>query len=453
MNELDTTGMRMLDERDRQTLEQAVTRALDLAADGAATAAAVDASLGLGLSVEVRMGELETVEHHRDRTLGVTVWLGERSGSAATTDLAEVAIGETVRAALEIARHTEPDPCAGLPERERLAWDPPVLDLFHPWSIEPQEAAELALSCEAAALGADPRIRNSDGATLATGQSLHCLGNSHGLLVCSSATRHSLSCTPVAEDTSGMQRDFWYSLGRVPRELEAPETIGRRAAERALARLGGRRLGTLRVPVLFENRVAPSLFRHLIAALSGGALYRRSSFLLDSVGQQLFPQWLTLREEPHLPRALGSAAFDAEGVATRPSDLVAAGVLQRYCLDSYSARKLGLETTGNAGGVHNLVVTPGEQDLQGLLRQMGTGLLVTELMGFGVDTVSGDYSRGAAGFWVEGGEIAHPVEEITIAGNLRQMYSGILAIGSDIETRGSIRSGSVLIDAMTVAGE
>lgn len=409
-------------------------------------------SVSQGLSVTVRLGEVETVEHTRDKGLGVTVYFGKRSGSASTTDLSPAAVRDSVRAACAIAKYTAEDDCAGLADPALLAREFPDLGLYHPWNPGMDQAIALARECEAAARAEDRRITNSEGATLSTHAGLEVYGNSHGFLGHQAGTRHSLSVSVVAQDASGMQRDYWYTMDRAPARLETPEAVGREAARRTVRRLGGRKLATGKWPVVFEAPVAGSLLSHFVGAVRGASLYRRASFLLDSLGKQVFAPGVRLHEQPHLPGAPGSAAFDSEGVATRARDLVRDGVLQGYVLDSYSARKLKLQTTGNAGGVHNLTIDPGPDDLAALLKSMHTGLLVTELIGFGVNTVTGDYSRGAAGFWVEGGTIRYPVEEITIAGNLRDMFRHVLAVGSDVDTRGNIRSGSILIEKMTVAG-
>jgi PmbA protein len=405
--------------------------------------------------VTVRLGEVETVEHTRDKGLGVTVYFGQCSGSASTTDLAAAAVRDTVRAACAIAKFTAADDCAGLADPALLAREFPDLGLYRPWNPGMDRAIALARACEAAARACDARITNSEGATLSTHAGLEVYGNSHGFLGHQAATRHGLSVSVIAQDASGMQRDYWYTVDRAADRLESAEAVGREAGRRTLRRLGGRKLSTRRVPVVFEAPVASSLLSHFVGAVRGGSLYRRASFLLDSLGQPVFAPGVRLHEQPHLPGGLGSAVFDSEGVATRARDLVRAGVLQGYVLDSYSARKLKLATTGNAGGVHNLTLEPfgGAADLDALLRQMGTGLLVTELIGFGVNTVTGDYSRGAAGFWVEGGSIAYPVEEITVAGNLKDMFHDIVAAGGDVDVRGNLRTGSVLVGALTVAGD
>lgn len=434
-------------------LEALVRQVLDEAKRQGASAAEAGVSLEAGLSVTVRLGEVETLEYHRDRGVGVTVYFGQRKGSASTSDFAPQALRETVRAACDIARYTSEDDCAGLADAALMAKDIPDLELCHPWDIDAARGIGIAQRCEAAARDTDARITNSEGATLSSHQGLRVYGNSHGFLAGYPSTRHSLSCSVIAGRDEQMQRDYWYSVARRHEELESAEHIGRMAAERTLRRLDGRKLGTRQVPVIFAAEIATGLFRSLVSAVRGSSLYRKSSFLLDHLGKRIFPDYVHIHEQPHLRGALGSAPFDSEGVATRARDLVSGGVLQGYVLDSYSARKLGMQTTGNAGGVHNLSIDSGTLDFDGLLREMGSGLLVTELMGQGVNMVTGDYSRGAAGFWVENGAIQYPVEEITIAGNLKDMFQSIVAIGTDVERRGNYRTGSVLIERMTVAGE
>ena len=405
-----------------------------------------------GMDVNVRLGEVETVESTHDRGIAVTVYFGQRKGSASTADLQETSLETTVAQACAIARHTEDDPAAGLADAALMAREFPDLDTWHPWQLDARHAVDLALACEAAGRQADARIGNSDGASVATAQSLSVYANSHGFIGRERSSHHSIGCALIAGQGDGMQRDGWYSSAIARADLQDPQAIGRRAAERTVARLQPRSLPTGQVPVLFAAEVARSLIGHLLGAVSGGALYRRASFLLDSVGTQLFPDWFAIDEQPLLRRGLRSTAFDGEGVATRDAALVQGGVLQRYVLGSYSARKLGLQTTGNAGGVHNLKVAANAGDLSSLLSGMGTGLLVTELMGQGVNGVTGDYSRGAAGFWVENGQVAWPVDSITIAGNLKQMFASIEAVGSDVDPRSHIATGSILMGKMTVAG-
>ncbi|HJQ75231.1 MAG TPA: metalloprotease PmbA [Gaiellaceae bacterium] len=438
---------------DQHALEAVVERALALAKAGGATAAEAGVGVSTGLSVTVRLGEVETLEYQRDRSLGVTVYAGQRKGSASTANLTPAAVEETIAKALSIASFTTPDEFAGLPDADRMARRLPDLDLSHPWELEAPAAVELAKRCESAGLAFDARIRNSEGASVATNRKLRVFGNSHGFIGGYPSTSHSVSCVVVGQSGGDMQRDYWYTAARDWRALEDVEAVGRRAAEKAVRRLGAGKLQTRKAPVLFAPELARGLIGHFTGAIGGGAQYRRSSFLLDAKGEQVFPEAISLIERPHLPGALGSAPFDGEGVATRDRELVVAGRLDGYLLDSYSARKLGLVTTGNAGGVHNLVVQGHMLDPKTLLRKLGTGLLVTEMMGQGVNPVTGDYSRGASGFWVEGGEITRPVHEITVAGNLRQMYRGIVALGDDVDLRGSIRCGSILVDEMTIAGD
>ncbi|MDE2195947.1 MAG: metalloprotease PmbA [Gammaproteobacteria bacterium] len=442
----DTTGPGQAD------LEAMVAQLLRAARTRGAAQAEAGVSIESGLTLTVRMGEVETLEYQRDRGLGVTVYFGTRKGSASTSDLSPAALEDTVRAACSIARYTAEDSCAGLADAALMARHVPDLDLCHPWDLSPAAAIGIARDCEDAARGFDRRIQNSEGATITSHRGLRVYGNSHGFLGGYHSTSHSLSCAVVGRDGNGMQRDYWYTTARDATQLEAAEAVGRRAAERTLARLGARKLSTRQAPVLFTPEMARGLVGHFLGAIRGGAQYRQASFLLDAAGERVFPDFVQLSERPHLRGALASAAFDNEGVATRDRELVDKGVLQHYLLDSYAARKLKLQTTGHAGGVHNLLVSPGELDFPGLLRRMGTGLMVTELMGQGVNGVTGDYSRGAAGFWVEQGEIAHPVEEVTIAGNLRDMYRGIVTLGGDTDVRGSVRTGSMLIDHMTIAG-
>ncbi|MGR9085946.1 MAG: metalloprotease PmbA [Gammaproteobacteria bacterium] len=426
---------------------------LDEARRQGASAAEAGLSQETGLSVTARMGEVETIEHHCDQGLGVTVYFGQRKGSANTTDWSPYSIRETVSAACSIARYTSEDQYAGLPDPASLATEFPDLDLYHPWNIGAEEAIALAIDCERSARNVHPDISNSEGATVNTHQGIRVLGNSLGFLQGVMMSRHSLSCSVLAERNGSMQRDYWYSVSRSPGALESAAEVGKKAGERAIKRLCARQLGTRHCPVLFSAETAGSLLGAFIGAISGGVLYRKSSFLLDTLGRQLFPESIHIHEQPHLQGALGSATYDAEGVATKARDIVSGGVLCNYVLNTYAARKLGMATTGNAGGVHNLTIDPCDLDFQGLLKAMGTGLLVTELMGQGVNMVNGDYSRGAAGFWVENGQIQYPVEEITIAGNLKDMFRTIVAVGRDVDYRGNIRTGSILIENMAVAGQ
>jgi PmbA protein len=418
-----------------------------------ASEADVAASIDTGLSVGVRLGEVETVERTRDRGVSVTVYFGRRKGSASTADLDPKSIEQTVEHACAIARYTEEDPANGLADPALLAKDIPDLDIWHPWEISPEEAIRLGIEIEDAGRSFDPRIDNSDGASVQVGASMTAYANSLGFVGTERGTHHSLSVALIAEDENGMQRDYWYDSVRAAEDFMSAQVLGRKAAERTVARLGARRLSTRNCPVLFVPEVARSLIGHFLSAVSGGALYRRASFLVDHVGKPVFPDWMQIVERPRIPRGQGSTAFDSEGVATRDSDLVTDGVLARYILGSYSARKLGLQSTGNAGGIHNVVVQSGSEDFAALLKRMGTGLLVTELMGQGVSLITGDYSRGASGFWVENGEIVHAVDEVTIAANLRDMFQRIVAVGSDIDLRSHILTGSILLDRMMLAGE
>jgi PmbA protein len=433
-------------------LEQKVEDLLAEAKRQGASAAEAGISSDTGLAVTVRMADVETIEHTRDNGLGVTVYFGQRKGSASTSDLSTEAIKETVKAACNIARYTSEDEYAGLADAELMATNVPDLNLYHPWTIDVEDIIDIAKECESAALQQDARITNSEGATLNSHSGLQVYGNSHGFIGGYPSSRHSLSCSVIGQEGESMQRDYWYTVGRAAEELEAPREVGKRAAERTVARLGARKIDTCETPVLFQADTAVSLLRSLTSALNGSALYRQASFLLDHLGKQIFPDFVRIQENPLLPGGLASAPFDNEGVGTKPRDLVHDGVLQGYILNSYSARKLDMQTTGNAGGVRNLSIDPGSSDLTGLLQNMDKGLLVTEMMGQGVNLVTGDYSRGAAGFWVENGQIQYPVEEITIAGNLKEMYQRLLAVGNDEERRGSIRTGSWLIEKMTVAG-
>lgn len=447
MNSADKVGPQALPE-----LQAKVERILAESRRQGATACEVSVSMEQGLSTSIRRGEVETVEFNRDQGFGITLYLGQRKGSASTSATGEDAIRETVAAALAIAKHASEDDCAGLPDAALMPSELPELDLYYPWSITPEQAIERALECEAAAFAADPRIKNADGTSLNSHQGCRVYGNSHGFIGGYASTRHSLSCVMIAEGEGQMQRDYWYDVSRQGEVLADPQSIGRRASERAVSRLGARPVPTCEVPVLFAAELATGLFGHFIAAITGGNLYRHTSFLEGALGQQLFPEWLSLDERPRLPRALGSAAFDADGLATYAKHFVENGQLLRYALGTYSGRKLNMPSTANAGGVHNLFVSHGEEDLAALIRRMGRGLLVTELMGQGLNLVTGDYSRGAGGFWVENGEIQFPVQEVTIAGNLRDMFRQVVAVGSDLETRSNIRTGSVLIERMTVAG-
>jgi PmbA protein len=434
-----------------EMLERIADAVLAAARAGGATAAETEASQAVGQSVTVRKGEVETIAYHRDKGVGVTVYVGARRGHASSADFSDDSIRATVEKALAIARYTAEDPCAGLADPDRLARAWPDLDLYHPWELPVDTAIALARDAEAAALAVDSRISNSEGSTVARGESEFVYANTLGFSGGYRSSRHHIDCSVIAEADGAMQRDYWYTAARAPEDLEPAAVVGRIAGERTVRRLAARQLGTLECPVLFEAPEAADLLGSFVHAVSGGSLYRKSSFLLDSLGTQVFAPHVSVREEPHLARARGSAPFDNEGVATVPRDVVVDGVLRGYFLGSYSARKLGMQSTGNAGGAHNLVV-PGTEDLPTLLRRMGRGLFVTEQLGQGVNPVTGDFSRGAAGFWVEGGELAYPVEEITIAGNLRQMFRDVVALGTDVDRRGSRHIGSMLVARMTIAG-
>ena len=434
-------------------LKNIVARTLAEARRAGATQAEADVSLQKGLNVTVRLGEVETIEYQRDRGLGITVYFDGAKGSASTANLSETSIRDMVAKACAIARHTARDDCAGLADREDLATVIPDLSLDHPWELTPEAAIELARASEAAGMAVDKRITNSEGASVSSHRGVRVYGNSHDFLEGYSSTSHSLSCVLLAQEGDDMQRDYWYSASRDAGELDDPAQIGRRAAQRAVERLGARKMSTRRAPVIFAAELARGFFGHLVAAVRGSSQYRKSSFLLGASGEAVLPSFVQMRERPHLRGALASTPFDNEGVATRDRELIADGVLTGYILGSYSARKLGLRTTGNAGGIHNLLVSGGDApSLDELLRRMGTGLYVTELMGQGVNGVTGDYSRGASGFWIENGLRAYPVQEITIAGNLKQMYRDVLAIGGDVDVQGTIRTGSVLVDGLTIAG-
>jgi PmbA protein len=434
-------------------LEGIAAQLIDRCRAAGATQAEVSASQEHGLNVNVRMGAVDTVESTRDRGIAVTVYFGKRKGSASTADLREESLASTVEQACAIARHTEDDPAAGLADPELMARDLLEFDSWHPWDIDADRALDIALACEQAGRDADARIENSDGASVGSSESMSVYANSHGFVGRERSTQHTIGCALIAGRGDAMQRDGWYSTAIAAGDLETAAAIGKHAALRAASRLQPRSVATTEVPVLFAAEVARSLIGHLLGAVSGGALYRRASFLVDSVGTQLFPDWFDIRENPFLMRGFRSSSFDSEGVATRASSLIEKGVLQRYVLGSYSARKLGLQTTANAGGVHNLEIPANAGDFDALVGGMKRGLLVTELMGQGVNAVTGDYSRGAAGFWVENGRVEYPVDGITIAGNLKSMFSAFEAVGSDVDPRSHIRCGSILLGRMTVAGE
>ena len=437
----------------QQELTTLVDNILSEAKRQGADQAEVSASMERGLGVSVRKGELENLEFNQDRGFGITLYVGKRKGSASTTDSSPDAIRETVAAAKGIASHTEEDPFSGLAEASLMPTQSVDLDLYHPWDIEPEQATAMAVECEAAGLSVDKKLTNSDGAQISSQQALRVYGNSHGFIGAYPSTRHSMSCVLIGEDNDGMQRDYWYSLSRRWQELESAVDIGVKAAERTVQRLSPQKAPTGKYPVVLAPNLAAGLIGHLNGAISGGSQYRKASFLLDALGQQVLPSWLSLREESQMSGGLASAYFDGDGVATRNNVFVESGNLSNYILSSYSARKLGLATTGNAGGVHNLHLDAPMQPLSALLVQMGNGFLITELMGQGVNGVTGDYSRGASGYWVENGEIAYPVAEFTLAGNLKDMLLNIVALADDIDVRSSILAPSMLLESMMVAGQ
>lgn len=436
----------------REALEALVEQALGEAKKQGIDQAEVATSHDVGLSVTARLGDVEDIEFTNDRGLWVTVYKDQRKGSASTSDTTPDAVREAVEKACSFARLTAPDPNSGLADADRMCREVLDLDLDHRWDLDPESAAELAIRCEKAGLDVDARLNNSEGATVGTSRGTRAYGNTHGFVGSYSKTSHSISCVLLGEQDGTMQRDYYYSAARDPADLEDAEAIGRIAARRAVGRLGARKVKTTRVPVVFPAELARGFLGHAVGALLGSAQYRRSSFLLDAAGEQVFPEFLTIEERPHIPKGMASRSYDGEGVATADRDVVRDGVLQGYFLSSYSARRLGLETTANAGGPQNLVVSANEEDLPALITRMGTGFLVEELIGQGVNAVTGDYSRGAVGHWVENGEIAYPVHEVTIAGNLRELYRRIAAVGEDRDLRGGIRCGSLLVDEMTVAG-
>ena len=435
-----------------ETLHSIVEDVLARARERGATQCEAEASEGYGQTVTVRKGEVDTIEYNRDKGIGVTVYIGKQKGHASTSDFLPKAVADAVDAALSIARFTASDDSAGLADPDMLCKDESDLDLFHPWDLPVEDAIRMARSAEQAAFRLDKRVCNSEGASVSCQQHQCALGNSHGFRGGLCSSRHYISCAVIAAEGEQMQRDDWYASQRSPSDLPKPQAVGDYAGRRVLARLRSRKIGTCQVPVLFEAPVANGLLGHFVSAASGGSLYRRSSFLLDSLGKAVFSPIVDIQERPHLKRGQASSWFDDDGVATHDRDVVRGGVLEGYFLGTYSARKLGMRSTGNAGGNHNLILRPGELGLPGLVRKMDRGLLVTELMGHGINIVTGDYSRGAAGYWVEGGEIRYPVEEITIAGNLRDMFRGIVAIGNDMLVRGSRQCGSILLEQMTIAG-
>jgi len=434
-------------------LERIARSMIDTARDVGATAAETEVSQAVGQSITVRKGDVETIAYHRDKSVSITVYVGRRRGNASTADFSLSSVRAAVEKAAAIARYTAEDPCAGLADPQYLARNWSDLDLYHPWSLSAEAAIELGRECEAAALAVDRRLTNTEGATVSRGESEFVYANTNAFLGGYRSSRHHIDCSVIGDDGESMQRDYWYTTSRRPQDLTPAAEVGRIAGERTARRLGARKLGTLECPVIFEAPEAADLIGTFVHAVSGGSLYRRTSFLVDSLGTPVFAPHVHIREEPHLKLERGSAPFDAEGVATHARDDVVDGVLHGYFLGSYSARKLGMVTTGNAGGSHNLLIAPGADDLPALMRRMQRGVLVTELLGQGINMVTGDYSRGAAGFWVEGGEIAYPVEEITIAGNLKQMFRDIVAVGADVDRRSSRHTGSILVANMTIAGQ
>lgn len=451
---IDTTMVaQAVPDRDQELsgLADSAQAAIDHARKLGAHNAEASASIHFGLDVNVRMGEVETLEHSRDRGLGVSVYIGDSKGHASSGDLRPASVRACVEKAIDIARFTQADKCNGLAPVERMATRFPDLDLWHPQALDAELTTARALACEAAGLD-NPNISNSDGASASSSFGLSVYANSNGFVGRRDGTRYGQSCVLIAGEGASMQRDYWYDSRRAFTDLESAEATGQEAARRTAMRLGARKIPTCEVPILFAPEIARGLIGHFLGAISGGSLYRNASFLKDTVGQRLFPEWMRMSERPFILRGAASTAFDAEGVATADRDIIENGILTSYVLDTYAARRLGLETTANAGGVHNLVVESGDYSAQELLRQMGRGLLVTEVMGQGVSTVTGDYSRGAGGFWVEHGEIQFPVDEVTIAGNLKDMFLGIEAVGTDVDERSTIQTGSILLGKMTVAG-
>jgi len=437
----------------RDELSRIIDSVLTQATAMGASDAEADVGVGSGLSANVRKGEIDKLEYERDKGLGITVYINGQKGNSSTSDFSDTAIKKAIEAAVGIAKHASRDEYAGLVEAELMATEFPDLDLYHPWTISPEAAIELAIECEQSAFDTDKRISNSDGTTVSTYSGLNLYGNTNNFINGWNWSSHTIDCTVIAEDSNGMQRDGWYSKARDFNDLESIKDISQEAAKRTVARLSSRKLTTRQAPVIFEAPVASALFSALITAIAGASLYRRATFLLDKKGEQIFSDHINIYERPYIMKALGSAPFDNDGVATRERDIIKQGVLQDYVLGGYSARKLGLQTTGNAGGVHNLVVESGKETLDDLVKKMGTGLLITDMIGFGVNQITGDYSRGASGFWVEDGELAYPVEEITVAGNLTDMYKNIISISKDVDPRGNVLTGSVLMDTMTIAGE
>jgi PmbA protein len=437
----------------REELTRIIDSVLTQAKTMGASAAEADVGVGSGLSANIRKGEIDKLEYERDKGLGITVYINGQKGNSSTSDFSEDAIKKSIEAAIGIAKHASRDEFAGLADAELMATEFPDLNLYHPWTIAPEAAIELAIECEQSAFDADKRISNSDGTSVSTYSGLNLYGNTNNFINGWSWSSHTIDCTVIAEDSNGMQRDGWYSKARDFNDLQSIKDISQEAARRTVVRLGSRKLKTCKAPVIFEAPIASGLFSALITAIAGGSLYRRATFLLDKKGEQIFSDHINIYEQPYIMKALGSAPFDNDGVTTKERDIVKDGMLMDYVLSAYSARKLGLQTTGNAGGVHNLVIEPGTDSLDDLVKKMDTGLLITDMIGFGVNQITGDYSRGASGFWVENGELAYPVEEITVAGNLADMYKNIISIANDVDPRGNVLTGSVLMDTMTIAGE
>lgn len=437
----------------KNTFEACGETALKAAKKLGAHEAEISVAQNTGLTVSIRQHEIDTLEHQQDKGLVVTVYVDHCKGSASTSDFSDKAIKEAVNVAVDIARFTSKDEFSGLPAKDDIAWDYPSLDLYHPWEISAEDATELARECEVSALKFDKRITNSEGATLSSHDKVKLYANSHGFTGFYPSSSHSLSCSVIASDNEAMQRDHWHTISREPTFLQTPKEVGRYAAKRAVSRLNARQIPTGKYPVLFSPEMASGLIGHLVSALSGGNVYRKSSFLLDALETKIFPDWIHIYEQPHIMGAIGSAPFDSEGVKTTSRNIVTDGILRSFFLDSYSAKKLKMQSTGNAGGVHNLFVESGSLNLSGMLKKMDRGLFVTELMGQGINIVTGNYSRGAAGFWVENGKIQYPVEEITIADNLSSMFQNIISVGNDVDTRRNIRTGSILIEKMMVAGK
>jgi len=440
--------------QDQQALAETAETVLKLSKKYGASDAELSLNRGAGISVEIQQGNVDKLEYHRDQGLNLTIYMGQHTGTASTADLSPQAIEDTVKAACNIAKFTEEDPYAGLADAGLMASEIKDLGLYHPWEIEADQAIEMATECEQAALGFDKRIINSDGSSLSSYSGLSLIANTHGFIGTVPSSRHSVSCSVIgqAEGDDAMQRDYWYSTNRLYSELESAHAVGKKAAEKTLKRLQSRKISTRKANVLYSPEMARSLIGHFTAAITGSAQYRKSTFLVDAIGEKIFPDFIHLHEQPHLPQAFGSGCFDKDGVATANRDIVSEGILQGYILSSYSARQLGMQTTANAGGTHNLTLESTGQNFEELLKELNTGFLVTELIGSGVNNISGDYSRGAAGFWVENGEIQFPVEEVTVAGNLKDMFQNIVAVGNDIDTRSGTRTGSILIEGMTIAG-